>query len=173
MAKVLLLIAQEGFQTKEYHDPKRVLREAGHTVTTASKEKLAAISDAGDGVQVDCALRDVKVEDYDAVFAIGGPGALKFLDNDETVRIMKEAKAREGMPYGAICISPRILSRAGVLRGKRVTGWNNDAKLESILNNGGAIYERAPVVVDGRVVTADGPASAEEFGKAIVRLLKN
>ena len=36
MAKILLLIAQEGFQTKEYHDPKRVLLAAGHTVVTAS-----------------------------------------------------------------------------------------------------------------------------------------
>lgn len=173
MAKVLLLIAQEGFQTKEYHDPKRVLDAAGHMVTTASVDGGVAISNIGEKTRVDLALRDVHVEDYDAVFAMGGPGAIKFLDNDETARIMKDAEAREGMYYGAICISPRILARAGVLRGKKVTGWDGDGRLAGIFEKTGVLYERAPVVTDGRVVTADGPASAEEFGRAIVRTLAN
>ncbi|MEK7118263.1 MAG: DJ-1/PfpI family protein [Patescibacteria group bacterium] len=173
MTNVLLIVAQEGFQTKEYHDPKRVLEAAGHTVVTASAEKGVAISNIGEKVSIDVALRDVKVVDYDAVFVIGGPGALRFLDNDETARIMKEAKAREKMPYGAICVSPRILSKAGVLQGKKATGWDSDEKLAGIFDDGGAIYERAPVVIDGRIVTADGPASAEAFGHAIVNILKN
>jgi protease I len=172
MAKVLLLIAQEGFQTKEYHDPKRVVLAAGHTVITASVEGGMATSNVGEKTLVDLALRDVRAENYDAVFVIGGPGAIQFLDNDETARIIKEAEARDGMLYGAICVSPRILAKAAVLRGKKATGWNNDNKLAGIFEKGGVLYEHAPVVTDGRVVTADGPASAEEFGKAIVRLLK-
>lgn len=171
MAKVLLLIAQDGFQTKEYHDPKRVLEDAGHIVITASMDGGTAISNIGEKTPVDLALRDVSINDYDAVFAIGGPGALKFLDNKDTARIIKAVEAQGEMPYGAICISPRILAKAGVLRSKKVTGWNEDNKLEGILNKGGAIYEKAPTVTDGRVVTADGPASGEAFGRAIVRLL--
>jgi putative intracellular protease/amidase len=169
MAKVLLLIAQEGFQTKEYHDPKRVLEDAGHSVITASVDGGVATSSAGDKTFVDLKLREVKIGDYDA---IGGPGAPKFLDNDETARIMTEALAREDVPYGAICISPRILAKAGVIHGKKVTGWDNDGKLGEVFEDAGAIYEHAPVVVDGRVVTADGPGSAEDFGKAIAKLLK-
>ncbi|MDO8521348.1 MAG: DJ-1/PfpI family protein [bacterium] len=172
MANVLLVIAQKGFQTKEYYDPKRVLEQAGHTVVTASVEKGGAVSNIGEQAPVDIALADVRTGDYDGVFVIGGPGAIKFLDNDETARIMKEAEAREGMPYGAICVSPRILAKAGVLRGKKVTGWNEDGNLEGILKEGGVVYEHEPVVTDGRIVTADGPGSAEEFGKAITRLLR-
>lgn len=171
MANVLLIVAQEGFQTKEFHDTKRVLREAGHNVISASIEKGIAVSHEGVEVPVDVALRDVRAEDYDAVFAIGGPGALKFLDNDEMRHVMREVEGCAGMPYGAICIAPRILSKAGVLRGKRATGWNNDGKLESILSNGGARYEHLPVVTDGRVITADGPSSAEAFGHAIAAIL--
>lgn len=171
MSKVLLIIAQDGFQTKEYHDPKRVLLAAGHTVVTASVEKGTAVSNVGEKVPVDLALRDVNVGDYDGIFVIGGPGAMKSLDNDETARIMKDVEVHEGMPYGAICVSPRILSKAGVLRGKKATGWDEDGKLEQRLKSGGAIYERSPVVIDGQVVTADGPASAEEFGRAIVGVL--
>ena len=171
MAKILLLIAQEGFQTKEYHDPKRVLLAAGHTVVTASVDAGSATSNVNEEAHVDLALRDVRVEDYDAVFAVGGPGALISLDNKDTARIMQEAAAREGMPYGAICISPRILAKAGVLQGKKATGWNNDEKLEEIFEEHGVQYERAPVVTDGWVITADGPASAEAFGEAILKVL--
>ncbi len=173
MAKILFLIAQEGFQTKEYHDPKRVLEAAGHTIVTASRDGGTATSNIGEKTPVDLALRDVLLGEYDAVFAIGGPGAPKFLDNDEALRIMKEAEARPGMPYGAICISPRILAKSGVLRGKKATGWNGDEKLGELLKEGGAVYEPMPVVVDGRVVTADGPMSAEGFGRAIALALAN
>lgn len=172
MSKVLLLIAQEGFQTKEYYDTKHALSAAGHTVVTASAEKGKAVSNIGEEITTDLALRDVPVEYYDGVFAIGGPGALRFLDNKDTARIMREAEARPEMPYGAICIAPRILAKAGVLRGKKATGWDEDGKLESILRDGGASYEHAGTVTDGRVVTADGPMSAEAFGKAIAKLLK-
>jgi len=171
MAKILLLIAQEGFQTKEYHDPKRVLEAAGHIVITASVGGGTAISNINETTPVDLALSDVHVEDYDAVFVVGGPGAPISLDNEETARIMKEAEARKGMPYGAICISPRILAKAGVLQGKKATGWNNDEKLEEFFKKHGVHYERAPVVIDGRVVTADGPMSAEAFGEAILKVL--
>ncbi|OGZ06494.1 MAG: hypothetical protein A3C93_05475 [Candidatus Lloydbacteria bacterium RIFCSPHIGHO2_02_FULL_54_17] len=172
MAKVLLLVAQDGFQTKEYHDPKYVLEHAGHTVVTASPDGGSAKSNIGESIPIQIVLRDVQVGDYDAVFAIGGPGALKSLDNEETVRIMKDADAREGMPYGAICISPRILAKCGLLRGKKATGWNGDEKLPAIYEVNGVSYKREPVVSDGRLITADGPSSAEAFGEAIARILQ-
>jgi protease I len=171
MAKILLLIAQEGFQTKEYHDPKRVLEAAGHVVVTASLDGGTATSNIGEKTPVDIALREVRTTDYDGVFMIGGPGAPAFLDNAEAARIMTNAAAREGMCYGAICVSPRILAKEGVLSGKRATGWDLDHELAGIFEKNNVYYERAPVVVDGRVITADGPASAEAFGEAIVRRL--
>lgn len=171
MAKVLLIVAQEGFQTKEYHDPKRVLESAGHTVATASVEKKEATSNVGEKVAVDVALRDVKVSDYDAIFAVGGPGALTSLDNEETARVFRDALEEGAMPYGAICIAPRILAKAGVLNAKRATGWDADKKLADIFTSHGVHYVPEAVVIDGRVVTADGPSSAEVFGKAILKIL--
>lgn len=150
----------------EYGDTKRELEAAGHSVLTASVTREAAFSHMNEETPVDVALADVKAADYDAVFAIGGPGALASLDNEETARIFTEAKER-GLSYGAICIAPRILAKAGVLRGLHATGWDNDGKLESIFSNNGVAYSRSPVAIDGRVVTADGPASAKDFGKKI------
>jgi protease I len=168
MAKILLLIAQDGFQTKEYHDPKEVLSAEGHTVVTGSNTTADAVSNIGETAKVDIALSDVDPNGYDGIFIVGGPGALKYLDNPETIRIMKGAK-EGGKLFGAICISPRILAKGGMLSGVRVTGWNGDEKLEAILSEHGATYEPLPVVRDGLIITADGPMSARAFGEEIAR----
>jgi len=171
MATILLLIAQKDFQTKEYGDTKHTLEDAGHTVVTGSNERGIAQSNIHEEVTVDVALRDVHATDYDGVFAIGGPGALLSLDNVETVRIMTEAKGNGKMLYGAICIAPRILVKAGLLQGMHITGWDNDGKFGTICENGGAIHELRPVVSDERVITANGPQSAKDFGEAINKAL--
>ena len=173
MSKILLIIANKGFQTKEYHDPKRILEAAGHRVVTGAMKAGRAISNMGEDVNVDVELPSVLVEDYDGIFIIGGPGALADLDNTEVIRVMKDASLNEDLLYGAICVSPRILAKAGLLSGKHATGWNGDDKLEEIFAAHDVIYESRSVVVDGRIITADGPTSAEGFGGVINDLLKN
>jgi len=171
MAKILLLIAQKGFQSKEYADTKQELEAAGHLVVTGSVTEGKAVSHMNEDVHVDIALSRVNAADYDAIFAIGGPGALLSLDNADVSRIFNEAQAQGMMLYGAICIAPRILAKAGVLKGLHATGWDEDAKLESIFSNHGVMYTHKPVVVDGRAITANGPIAAKEFGRMICETL--
>ena len=173
MVKILLLVAQVGFQSKEYGDPKRVLTLAGHTVVTASRDGGIARSTQDEEIMTDIKLADVVTIDYGGVFAIGGPGCLTHLDNAETVRIMREAKESAEILYGGICIAPRILAKAGLLSGVRITGWNQDGKLGAICDNGKCIHEPRSSLRDGRVVTANGPQSATEFGEIIVSALSS
>lgn len=173
MSRILLIIAQEGFQTKEYNDPKRILESAGHVVVTGATREGIAISNINEEVVVDVALSKISAEDYDAIFIVGGPGALAYLDNAETIRIMKDAEASEKILYGAICVSPRILAKAGLLSGHRATGWDGDGELSEIFSTNAVTYEQKPVVVDGRIITADGPISADAFGHTIDDSLKN
>lgn len=168
---VLLLVAQKGFQSKEYFDTKYELEHAGIAVVTVAPPGEEAVSHMGDGVMPDLALSEVKLSDYNGVFAIGGPGALEYLDNEETTRIYKEAQMMGDYPYGAICISPRILAKAGVLTGKRATGWDSDGKLQDIFDSYGVVRVNESVVADGIIVTADGPAAAHDFGKKIVEII--
>lgn len=114
----------------------------------------------------------VNPSDFDAVVFVGGPGCLKSLDNEESYNLAKETIAKNKI-LAAICISPVILARAGVLRGKKATVWTNsmDKSAIKILEQNGAIYQNKTVVVDGKIITADGPISAKEFGERIVGLL--
>ena len=40
-----------------------------------------------------------------------------------------------------------------------------------ILKDNGTIYQDEDVVVDGKIITGNGPAAAKEFGQAIVEAL--
>ncbi|MEK7189794.1 MAG: DJ-1/PfpI family protein, partial [Patescibacteria group bacterium] len=115
MKKVLFIIAHHGFQPVEYGTAKKVLQSAGVQIITASNLSGVAVSSTNESVLVDIVLDDVEISNYDGIFFIGGPGALANLDNEKSYRIIREV-AVSGKIWGAICISPRILASAGVLK---------------------------------------------------------
>jgi len=170
LKSILLVVAYEGFQQVEYNEPKKILQDQGFTVVTASTKPGAAVAKDGSTTPVDILIDTVKVTDYVGIYFIGGPGALEYLDNETSYTLLKQA-AHHKIPFGAICISPRILAAAGVLKGKKATGWNDDNELQSIFKEHGVIYEKTGVVVDGNIITATGPKTAQDFGKAIAKLL--
>jgi len=169
--KVVLVIASQGYQPREYGDPKRILEDVGFEIVTVSnKYGIAQTADGGFSTEVDTTVEKMNIEDYDALFFVGGPGALEHLDNEMSYTLLKKWK-ETGKPYGAICISPRILAKAGVLKNKKATGWDGDNELSGIFGKYGVEYVKESVVVDGNIVTANGPEAAEEFGKIILQIM--
>ena len=163
MKKIILVIASEGYQPHEYGATKKVLEESGFEVITAS--------DKAGVVDNNIVLSELDVNNYDGLFFIGGPGALGHLDNEISYNLLRKYQ-EVGKPYGAICISPRILAKAGVLENKKATGWDGDDKLSEVFEKFSVEYVRENIVVDNNIVTANGPEAAEGFGKAIVEVLK-
>ena len=171
-ASVLMIIASDGYQPIEYAIPKKILEQAGYMVTVASDKQGTAIAADKSTTPIDITLNNVIVEHYAAIIFIGGPGALDCLDNETSYNILKAAQQAKKI-IAAICIAPRILAHAGILKGKRATGWDSDGELVQIFKTHGITYERRPVIIDGLLITAVGPSAAQEFGTKIVeRLLR-
>jgi protease I len=172
MRKVVLVIAYKNFQDREYTATKKVLEEAGVEVKTASNEKRMAEGAIGLKIAVDLLVGEVKPADFDAVVFIGGSGALEELDNEISYNLAR-ATIKQNKILAAICISPVILAKAGVLKNKKATVWWDDFNKEpiSILKENGAEFIDKKVVVDGKIITANGPAAAAEFGRAILKIL--
>ncbi len=169
--KALFIIAPEDYQDLEYTVPKQILEKAGIEVVTASKKKGTCKGSLGGTATAVISIDDVAVADYDAIVFIGGPGAVKY-QHDVEAHLTAQEAVTEGNILAAICIASTILAYAGVLEGKKATVWNGDGKQQQILQTEGAIYTREKVTVDGKIITANGPAAAEEFGKSILKLLK-
>lgn len=165
MSRVLLIIAQSGFQDHELKGTRQGLLDAGCDVSLASTEKGVCTGKYGSTEQASVALRDVNVADYDSVAFIGGPGAGALTENADALRIARETVAAS-KPLGAICIAPTILAAAGVLKGKNATVWDdgNETQIQQV-ENAGATYTGDLVTVDGLIITGNGPVAAEEFGK--------
>ena len=172
MAKVLLVVSQTDFQPIEYKDTKAELQKAGVEIKVASFEKAEAMGADGTKIDVDVAIKDVDVNDYDAVILIGGEGAAKQLVGNSDVIELVQSADNNGKIVAAICISPVVLAQARLLKDRKATVWNEDGKQEEILAAEGADYVDKKVVVDSRIVTANGPPAAKKFGKTIAGMLK-
>jgi protease I len=171
--KILIIIAFKNFQDKEYLVPKNIFEEAGIVTKTISTKRGTAIGSFGEDVEIDLTIKEVVVKDFDAIIFIGGSGCLDFLDNEESYKIIKEAKEEQKI-VGAICIAPIVLANAGILKGKRATVWSKNItkKPVAILEEKGAIYEEESVVCDGKIITASGPGAAKEFAEKIIEELE-
>lgn len=170
--KVAMIIAFKDFKDEEYFVTKEVLEKAGVEVKTVSNKIGQAIGVGGGDTQVDLLSENLNSVDFDAIVFVGGPGAPKDLDNENSYALARTTIAQDKV-LAAICISPVILAKAGVLKGKKATVWSSALNTGpiKILKENGAAYEAKQVVRDGKIITANGPAAAEEFGQEILQAL--
>jgi len=171
--KIAMIIAFRDFRDEEYFIPKRILEKEGAEITTCSSSLGKAIGKLGGEADINILIKDIDVENYDAVLFIGGSGAAKLIDDENCRRIARKTVEKNKI-LGAICIAPAILAKAGVLKNKKATVWSStmDKSAVKILNNSGANYQSDSAVVDGKIITASGPAAAKEFAKKIIEIIK-
>ena len=164
MIKIILVVAHIGFQPLEYSIPKELLTKASLQIITASNQVRLATNTLDKKASVDITLNQATPKQHDALFFIGGPRALDNIDNSTSYKAIKEWST-SGKPFGAICISPRILAHAGILNGKKETGWDDDHALAGIFKKYDVEYIQNSVVVDGNMVTVTGPMATQEQKK--------
>jgi putative intracellular protease/amidase len=138
-------------------------------------------------------LADVKSNDFDTVFYVGGHGPLWDLAESSVSTALLESFYNSGKPIALVCHSPGVLRHvtyqgAPLVKGKRVTGFTNEEEaevkltkivpflVEDELKRLGAIFEKVPnwqpfSIVDGRLVTGQNPASSTSAAQALLKLL--
>lgn len=170
--RAVFVIAFRDFRDREYFISREILESEGVEIKTASTSKGIALGADGGEARVDFLINEANLSDFEGVIFIGGPGTLQYLDNKDSYKIIRET-IEQNKILAAICISPVILAKSGVLDGKRATVWASslDRKPIKILEENGAIYLEEKVVQDGRIITANGPLATEDFAKKILENL--
>jgi len=172
--KILIVIAFQDFRDEEYFVPKEILEKNGFTVETVSSKVGLAIGVEGGAIEVSKTAKEIETKNYDGVIFVGGPGMTEELDNLDFQKLARDFN-QENKLVSAICIAPVLLAKSKLLENKRATVWSSplDKSAIKILKENGSIYVDQPVVVDGKIITANGPEAAKDFGEAIVKFFES
>jgi protease I len=112
-------------------------------------------------------LEELSADEVDCVLFPGGfsPDALRL--HSGTLELVRECHQR-GKLLAAICHGPWVLISAGIMAGKRATGY---AAVKDDLVNAGAAYLDVPAVKDGNILTGRVPDDLPEFCQEIIEAL--
>ncbi|MEK9158816.1 MAG: DJ-1/PfpI family protein [Patescibacteria group bacterium] len=166
--KVLMVVAPDGFRDAEYLDPRQVLEAAGAEIKVASLVTGESRGVEGTVAKIDLTVDQVKVEDFDAVIFVGGPGMVGLV-GDKRLMTLAKAFYQAGKLTTGICAATGILANANLLTDKKATGW---AGVQQIISSHGGSYTGQDVEMDGKIITGKGPGAAKAFGQKIAGSLK-
>ena len=166
--RVAILMA-DGFEESEFQRPCDGLIAAGHRVVVVGPATATVLTGKKGLVNrpVDLPLPLADPASFDAVVIPGGysPDRLRIIpDAVSFVAAMYAA----GRPVATICHGPWLLIEAGIVRGRKVTGW---ASVRTDVRNAGGIWVDEPVVQDGPLITSRRPADLDPFTDRILRAL--
>ena len=203
-----------GFWLEEFAAPYFVFRDAGVQLTLASPNggqppvdpksdlpenqtdamvRFKKDAAAQKALSQTAKLADMKSQDFDSIFYVGGHGPMWDLAESADSIALLESFYDSGKPIVLVCHSPGVLRHvkykgAPLVKGKHVTGFTNGEEeemklthvvpflVEDELMRLGAIFEKVAdwqpfQVVDGRLITGQNPGSSTGAAQSLLTFL--
>ena len=161
---ILIILPAADFNEQEFLIVKNTFEKASYKIFIASDSYSLCTGSNGLKVRADVSFFNMHEKNFAAVVFIGGSGVMKYWDNP-TLHLIAKSFQKNRKPVAAICSAPVILAKAGLLSKIEATCHNSNKK---DIERSGAIYKDSPVVVSENIITANGPAVAADFTKAII-----
>jgi 4-methyl-5(b-hydroxyethyl)-thiazole monophosphate biosynthesis len=166
MAKRVLVLLAQGCEELEAITVVDLLRRAGIDVVTAGLDDKPMVASRRTTIVPDTSLATALAGGFDMVVLPGGmPGSQNLADDARVIDLVKRM-AGAGKFTCAICAAPMVLAKAGLLQGKRATGY------PGVLEGIGFKPTGEAVCRDGRVITSRGPGTAMDFALALIEALE-
>ncbi len=163
MPKILVPLA-EGFEEIEAMAIIDILRRGGIEVFIVGAPGKFIKGGHNVTVHSDGSFDHIDANKYDGIVLPGGsPGYENLMRNQNVIDIVRNY-VKQGKLVAAICAAPMVLVKAGVLKDKKATCYPGFEK-ELDMPRG------EKVVVDGNIITSQGPGTAMEFGLKLVEIL--
>ncbi|TGC09374.1 DJ-1/PfpI family protein [Methanolobus halotolerans] len=168
--KILMVVAQRNFRDEEFFEPREIFEDMYIDVTVASNSTEDAEGTLGRKIKPDISIDDAIAANYDAIVIAGGGGSREYLWSNEKLHELVRNAIEHEKVVAAICISPVVLAKAGILKDRRATVFKDAACIKE-LKNCKAVYEDEDVIISDNVVTGRDPKCAEKFGEAVLEAL--
>ena len=168
--KLLVAIAPERYRDEELDEPLAVFRKHGIAYDIASTRAGKCSGMLGGTMQAALGFAAIDPAIYDGLVIIGGAGSPAHLWQSRDLISIAARLSAAGKVVAAICLSPVVLARAGLLNGRKATVFRTPGAVAEV-KKGGAVLAGIPVVTVGTIITSDGPAAAHAYGEAVAAAL--
>lgn len=163
---MIYMLLTDGFEDIEALETLDILRRGGLEVKTVGVKDNIVMTSHSVKVFSDIVLSEVDKEKMEMLILPGGPGHTALYES-EAVKGLIEYAAKNEILLAAICASPSILGKMGLLDGKKYTcfpGYEEEVR--------GGLHQDKKVVRDGLFITAKGAGASSEFGFEILTCFK-
>jgi protease I len=169
MSTVAVIIT-DMFEDSEYSEPAKSFQQAGHRLVHVGLEagKTVKGKKKDTPVKIDKAVKDVSVENFDALLIPGGYSPDILRAHDDAVKFVRNFM-NSGKPVFAICHAGQLLVSADVLKGRKMTGWKS---IVQDIKNAGAEFLDREVVEDKNLISSRQPGDLPAFIAAALKRLK-
>ncbi len=163
--KALILLAP-GFEDLEAVTVIDLLRRAKFQVSVLSLREDEATGSRGTRIHTDgnLALLD-KQTVFDLIVLPGGQPGTDNLAADARVIALLKTQVAANRIVAALCAAPKVLAKAGLTTGKRITHYPNSL---TPAEQAGATITGNPVEVDGKLITGRSPGAAMDFALTLI-----
>lgn len=161
--KVLILVGPE-YEDLEVWYPKLRLEEADYDTPLAGIGEPTYRGKHGYPCAVAGHVRDFTADELVGIVVPGGWAPDKLRRDADVLRLVREMNDAKKM-IATVCHGPWVFISAGIVRGRRMT---STVGIRDDVENAGAEWVDAPVVIDGNMVTSRLPKDLPQFGVALV-----
>ncbi len=163
---MIYVLMANGFEEIEAITPIDIMRRAELDLqTVAVGDSLTVTGAHGIPLTCDISINELAPERMEALVLPGGPGHTN-LDESADVQALIDYAAEHEILTAAICASPSIIGKKGLLSGRRATAFPG---FEKYLTGAEVVGEKA--IKDGNFITAKGAGASAEFGFILTEAL--
>ena len=156
------ILLEEIFDEREFIYPYFRVQEDGLEPLVIGPESRAYKSKSGWLARAEAAAGEVRAAELAGLIIPGGYAPDRLRRSKEVLELVR-AIDEAGKPLAAICHAGWVLISAGVIKGRRLTGYHS---IKDDLINAGAEYVDEPLVISGNLITSRGPADLPVWVRA-------
>lgn len=168
MQRTLLTFVDDIYEDLELWYPLLRLQEAGFGMRLAAPALKTYTGKHGYPATADLLLADARSKDFCGLLIPGGFMPDKLRRDPQVLALTREFH-EQGKLVAFICHGGWIPISARILRGRKATG---SLGIRDDLENAGALWVDAPLVVDGNLISSRTPRDLAPFGRAMAEFLE-
>jgi len=121
---------------------------------------------------VDCLVNEVDIDSFDALVVPGGFKNYGYYEDSYNIKflnLIREFTSKNKI-ITSVCVGALPLAKSGILKNKNATTYNQ-AEYRQTLKNHGAVVSKEQIVIDGNLITSNGPSTAVEVAFILLERL--